>query len=836
MGGWAVTNMGGEIPLKDERLLPDNQATAAWNVDLNSGRLEGLPTLELVQDMTLVPGLVNKAYRFPGPTVGVDPDYWLPLRSTFASVVRSPLANDTLHRIYWTESDGTGAFWNTYARFVAGLPNYTLGFLPVESYWIPTVVTADGTIPMEIPNSVAVSAPGAGYTPGTVVMASGGALGVGQGVTQVLITQTQVASIVIAQGGSGGTDGQALIYGTTGQGRRWSGTGTILGGVLTAVTLTDPGEYNQNPVLGDDPIAVNTSTYPQGPAVTTSTPTPAYLANLAGIVLEAPTYLGVPITTLAQAEAAYPAVSSQLITTTTPGSLVGPGVGLTGAAVSVTMGILDVSLQFAGAYLTAPTNPVPVTNYPGGSGSGGSVTLTTAISTDVPEVERSYIFTYVDEYGEESSPSVPSAVVAGASDGTWTVFGLSNVAPTAPAGTVYPTVVKIRIYRTITGATTGGNFYQVAEVALPFAANPSVGWVDTTPDSAITGNNTLQTASWAPPVAGLDGLTTLPGGMLVGFTGNTLHFCEPDYPHTWPASYDISAQYQIVGLGVWQSNLVVLTAGYPLTGSGTAPASYILTQVQVAEPCIARGSILTDLLGVYYASPNGLVMLNYYGMSNQTQAMITRNQWITEYNAKGLIACRHRSQYLALNGLGTGILIDFAEGRRGVVELNTFDNADCMWNDVYAGDVYVLANKMVYRWDSPNTGPMIWRWRSKRWSGTEPLSLGACQITLTSAVTNPPTYPPYVNIGPGVISDSVSVPVVTTPVVPTIVLPAGVNATFQLWANDLYSVITRNLLEEIEIFRLPSGFKSFDWQFELISCVPILKVELASTMEELKKL
>lgn len=844
MGGWTVSNMGGEVPLKDDRLLPDNHAVAAWNVDLNSGRLEGLPLLELVQDLSSVAGAVNKAYRLPGPTP-LQPDIWVPLRTIFASVVRSPLANDTLHRIYWTESDGTGAYWNTYDRLVAGLPAYRLGFMPVENYWMPNAVSAGGSIPMDAATSVAVAAPGTGYAPGAVMAAPGGALGIGQSVTQIQCNTTKIVTLTIAQGGSGGTDGTAKISGTTGAGALWTGTAVIAGGTITSVTLTSAGAYTANPVLGYDPITVDTSSYTIAPV---QVYTQAYInyANTSNdrLIFGNPNVTNIlnppgsntdPVAL--EALSLFPPRGPGDFTTV-PGVLAGPGVGLTGAAMVVTMGLANVSIHFAGGYLEDPTNPVALVSYGTGGGSGGTVTLTVTPNAAAPEVERSYLFTYVDEFGAESSPSVPSAVVSGASDGVWTIYGLSNVPPANPVNTNYPTVVKIRLYRTITGTTTGANFYQVVDIPIPPGVGPAVGYVDTSLDVEITGSNTLQSAAWASPVAGLDGLISLPGGMLCGFTANTVHFCQPNHPHAWPVAYDLSAQYQIVGLSVWQSNLVVLTQGFPMTGSGTSPASYVLTQVQVPEPCISRGSILSDLLGVYYASPNGLVMLNYYGMSNQTQLLITRKQWITHYNAKGLIACRHRSQYLALNGLGTGILIDFAEGRRGVVELNTFNNAGCMWNDVYAGDVYVIANKMVYRWDSTNTGPMIWRWRSKRWSNAEPLSLGACQITLTEAVRNTPAVKPTLIISPGVISDGavVAPPVPDSPAIPTLFLPAGVNATFRLWANDDYPVIIKNLTQEVMIFRLPSGFKSFDWQFELISCVPVLKVELASTMEELRKL
>ena len=101
MTAFVVKDFGGTIPKADPRALPDNMAEEAINCDLANGPLDGLPAPELVKDLSAVSGTVRKAYRLPGPTSS-DPDAWLPLPSEFSSVVRSPLANDTLHRIYWT--------------------------------------------------------------------------------------------------------------------------------------------------------------------------------------------------------------------------------------------------------------------------------------------------------------------------------------------------------------------------------------------------------------------------------------------------------------------------------------------------------------------------------------------------------------------------------------------------------------------------------------------------------------------------------------------------------------------------------------------------------------
>lgn len=582
MVAFSVIEMGGEVPRRDPRLLPNGAAATAWNTDHASGKLDGLPKPELVVDLTNLPGPMKMAYRFPGPRVGIDPDIWLPLPSPYSSVVRSPLADDSLHRLYWT-NPGEGAFWSTYARISVGLPPYNLGFIA-------------------------------------------------------------------------------------------------------------------------------------------------------------------------------------------PSTTVGPSATSTGG------------------------------------------------DTSVPEIERSYVYTYIDVYGLESSPSLPSTVVSGQSDGTWTVSGLPVVAPAMPLGKSYAPVSRVRVYRTTTGTTASATFFQVFEYSI--GAPPAGGsFIDTVTDVNATLATQLASTSWAPPVDDLDGLTVLPGGMLVGFSDNTIHFCEPNRPHAWPAAYDLSGQYPIMGLGVWNGLLMVLTSGYPSQGSGTHPVNFSLRQIQVAEPCIARGSIVTDFSGVAYASQNGLVMLSSGGMRNTTEMLLTKQSWLTEFHAKSIIACRHRNQYLALNAAGTGFLIDAAEDRMGLVRLNTFLAADAIWNDVYTGDAYIMAGKRVYRWDSPASPRMAWRWRSKKFTGPAATNLGACQMFLTEDVVTAAAQgylPPPLSNGDTALS-----------------LPAGVACIFRLYVNDGQLIHTQTIAEARPLFRLPSGYKVTDYQFEIVSRTPVLRVELASTMKEL---
>jgi hypothetical protein len=465
-----------------------------------------------------------------------------------------------------------------------------------------------------------------------------------------------------------------------------------------------------------------------------------------------------------------------------------------------------------------PTNLISV-----GTAGGTAAAVT-------PFEDRSYLYTLVNTLGLESSPSLPSNVTAGAADGTWQLQNLPTLQPLPPVGKHYPPVLGVRIYRTVAG-TTAGAFYLVYEYHFPgvqpgdTGALPPAGgiYVDPIRDVDAVLGTILQSTNWAPPLDGLDGLTALPGGMLVAFTGQTVHFCEPDRPHAWPAQYDLAVQYPIVGFGVWQQTLMVMTTGYPSTGSGNSPSNFTFSQVQTAEPCIARGSIVTDLLGTYYASQNGLIMLSYYGMQNQTQTIMSKNIWLDLFGAPFIIACRHRAQYLAINATGTGFMIDYTEARLGVVQLYPFNLCDAVWNDVFTGDAYMISGKKVYRWDDPHSAPLMYRWRSKKFVFAKPISYGAIQVHVDPSVVAVQATP-YVGTA---LDDT------TATAFDGLNLPSGTACLIRIFVEEQFEVAQIAVHDAWTRSRLPSGFVAFQWQFEVISRVPVFSVELATTMQEL---
>jgi hypothetical protein len=578
---WEIKGMGGVIPRMDDRLINDNMAVEAVNCDLTGGQLVGLPQARFLIDLSGTLPTVERAYRFPPDDAGGV--VWLPLPSRYSSVVRSPVANDTYDRIYWTNPGDLSPHVNTKDRISAGAPAYDLG-------------------------------------------------------------------------------------------------------------------------------------------------------------------------------------------------------------------------------MAQPVNAVTITGTTGGTGPPAALLI-----------DRVYTYTYVNSFNEESSPAPASNTFSGPSDAVWHITGLPTGPPASPPGRDYPPIVRLYLYRTITSATAGAQFYLVHSFD-PFPASGT--YDDNWSDAQVVLNEVLESTGWKNPPDYLDGLVSMPGGFLAGFTENTVHFSEPNRPHTWPDVYDQSAHYKIVNLAVWQQYLAVLTQGYPSAGSGNMPSNIMLVQTQVPEPCIARGSVVVDLSGVFYASQNGLVQFTGYGMQNITAPILEKNEWLLRYHAEKLVACRHRSQFMAVNETDRGFLVDYAETRLGFEDLSTMAGVVCVWNDEYTGDTLMCAAGRIYEWDAPAMMPQIYRWRSKQFFTPMPLSLGAVQVEADPSILDPAPE----GLMPLDNGD------------PLMQLPAGVNAQFRYYAGpNLQLIMTRNLTQPMEIFRLPNGFKAFDHQAEITARVPVTSIQLGSTLNDLKR-
>ena len=234
------------------------------------------------------------------------------------------------------------------------------------------------------------------------------------------------------------------------------------------------------------------------------------------------------------------------------------------------------------------------------------------LSTISESEERYYVYTFVNSLGEEGPPSPVSTVIECLDGDTVSVTGLET-----PPSAGYD-ITDIRIYRT--NSTEDGAEYQlVKEISVAGSTSDTVDNVDL--------GEVLPSASWDPPDSNMVGIISMPNGMMAGFYGKTVYFCEPYFPHAWPTDYDQAVDFEIVGLAAVGNTLIVLTEGHPYMASGVHPSNMNLRPYKSGKSCASKFSIATDADSCYYASYEGLEQLGISGAQTITSNWCTKEEW-----------------------------------------------------------------------------------------------------------------------------------------------------------------------------------------------------------------
>ena len=330
---------------------------------------------------------------------------------------------------------------------------------------------------------------------------------------------------------------------------------------------------------------------------------------------------------------------------------------------------------------------------------------------------RLYAYTWVTSYGEESEPCPVSADVLWQSGQTVTLSGFEPV----PAGRA---ITLQRIYRSQSSNQSGTDLFLIDE--RPATTS---NYVDVhAPDQF---GAVLPSRDWNPPPADLAGLVSLPNGMMAGFSGKQLCFCEPYRPHAWPEKYRMTAAFNIVGLGAYGTTVVAGTEGYPYVASGYTPDSMVEQKIEVNLPCV-NGRGMVDLgYSVAYPSNDGLVVVSTAGATVATDALFTRPAW-QKLAPATLVASQFAGRYMAssaymdIDGVTTTdgtYIIDLTNQQPFVIRASF--RAEAMHYDLITGQLYYLIGSDVFEYDALGQVNEIMTWKSKRVVSATPITLGA---------------------------------------------------------------------------------------------------------------
>lgn len=326
------------------------------------------------------------------------------------------------------------------------------------------------------------------------------------------------------------------------------------------------------------------------------------------------------------------------------------------------------------------------------------------------DVATSYVYTFVNDIGEESAPSPASATII-RDEGT----AVTVTTATAPPSGLDWRVETKRIYRSVTtaGVTT---FLFVAEIPLAQAD-----YVDTLTDEQL--GEELESDDWDLPPENLRGILALPNDVYAGFAGNQLCFSVQGRPHAWPVRFRLNTDFPIVAIGNVDTTVIAATEKFPYLATGNAPDAYSMTKLELPQACVSkRGCVYLRGWGWCYPSPDGLVAVAGTGQARIiTEQLFSRRDW-QAINPSTLIAREHDDRlfafYVKEDGTKEGMLIEAKEQGFGKVTLAF--HATAMHVDPVTDKLYLVldANNPPTTHGTPGTnqvnpdGATIYAWDS----------------------------------------------------------------------------------------------------------------------------
>ena len=240
-----------------------------------------------------------------------------------------------------------------------------------------------------------------------------------------------------------------------------------------------------------------------------------------------------------------------------------------------------------------------------------------------------YVVTFVNTFGEESAPSVPSVDVS-VEDGQAVQLSFSY------SPDIAWDIKTIRIYRRETGYNTGlekeqeFKTYWFFLVELPVTETYfqdtikilDVGWA-------------LDTMTTRQPPKELSNITALPDtAILAGSVRNKLLFSKNMQPHNWMLSQELTLDDNIVAMGAVGNKLYVATDGHPYAVQSDVGCEDLACREVYKYPMslpminchIGHGGITTPF-GFVYASTDGVVLLSETKATIITSDVMSADDW-----------------------------------------------------------------------------------------------------------------------------------------------------------------------------------------------------------------
>jgi hypothetical protein len=349
----------------------------------------------------------------------------------------------------------------------------------------------------------------------------------------------------------------------------------------------------------------------------------------------------------------------------------------------------------------------------------GTVTWTCEAAVSTGDTETTaYVETFVRRWSsidEEGPPSPASNPI----DVQFVNGQAVNVSALNAAPVGGYNITHRRLYRINTASDS----------AFQFVAEQAIADIDTT-DAILSADlgEVLATEDYSLPPDDLAGIRAMPNGVLVGFSGKNVCFCEPYQCHAWPTRYRLAADYPIVGVEVFGSSVLVTTEGVPYVATGAQPGYMTMDRTEINQACVSRRGMADLGSAVAYPSPDGLMMIGSGVAEIATRQLFRRADW-QALKPSSFVAAAHNGKYYAFYDTGAAqgcLILDLADGSVDFADIH----ATAVHVDLLTDTLYLQRGDDIVAWDAGNA--LTLTRLGKRHDLPRPANFGAAQVKATA--------------------------------------------------------------------------------------------------------
>ncbi len=347
------------------------------------------------------------------------------------------------------------------------------------------------------------------------------------------------------------------------------------------------------------------------------------------------------------------------------------------------------------------------------------------------QTATSYVYTFVNGFGEEGPPSLASNIVLIDDNHGATVWNFDLDRPEGYGLT--PGVV--RLYRAVTGSL-GTQFQFVDEFSSDV---PQFTYNDTKKDSEL--GEVLITANYQLPPSDAINIVNLANGITLLSSKNNIYPSTAYIPYSYPAEFALGTDFDVIAMASLETTVVALTLNSAYLIVGSDPAAMSMSKIPGANGCVSKRSVKRwNQYGIVYASMEGLFVVSGAGSRNITEPFITKEEWAKLYNPSTISGAIHEDIYYGsyvLNGVTKTFSFDVRDN--GIGFINHSEAMKALYAEHLSETLfYSDTNGVLKSYDSPAAAKKTYQWSSKLFELPYPTSMNFCEVRL---IDNNPMEP-----------------------------------------------------------------------------------------------